>query len=133
MGAYRNLVMHACPLSMPNKRAWIRLGAINLSDEKKLPRIIAPIPKNPDLISIERNKFEFFSDFTGLIDQYFDRSNDESESIDLLEYSIDVMENFSKLLCETIPLSPLEGQMMVFDRHNIIGEIKIVTGINKKP
>ena len=84
---------------MPNKRAWIRLGAINLSDEKKLPRIIAPIPKNPDLISIERNKFEFFSDFTGLIDQYFDRSNDESESIDLLEYSIDVMENFSKLLC----------------------------------
>ena len=83
---------------MPNKRAWIRLGAINLSDEKKLPRIIAPIPKNPDLISIERNKFEFFSDFTGLIDQYFDRSNDESESIDLLEYSIDVMENFSKLL-----------------------------------
>lgn len=133
LGAYRNLVMHACPLSMPNKRAWIRLGTINLSDEKKLPRIIAPIPKNPDLISIERNKFEFFSDFTGLIDQYFDRSNDESESIDLLEYSIDVMENFSKLLCETIPLSPLEGQMMVFGRHNIIGEIKIVTGIDKKP
>ncbi|WP_243836576.1 hypothetical protein [Acinetobacter haemolyticus] len=31
LGAYRDLVMHACPLSMPNKRAFIRLGSISLS------------------------------------------------------------------------------------------------------
>lgn len=132
LGSYRDLVMHACPLSMPNKRAWIRLGAISLSDAKQLPRIIAPIPKSPDLISTERNKFEFFTDFTGLIDQYFDRSNDESESIDLLEYSVEVMQNFAKLLCETIPLSPIEGQMMIFGRHNIIGEVKITSSVDNK-
>ncbi|MDN8245380.1 hypothetical protein QZK48_02300 [Acinetobacter baumannii] len=133
LGAYRDLVMHACPLSMPNKRAWIRLGTINLYDAKQLPRIIAPIPKNPDLISIERNKFEFFTDFTRLIDQYFDRSNDESESIDLLEYSVEVMQEFSKLLCETIPLSPIKGQMMRFDRSNIIGEVKIISNHTTEP
>lgn len=127
LGAYRDLVMHACPLSMPNKRAWIRLETTNLFDNKQLPRIIAPIPKNPDSISIERNKFEFFTDFTRLIDQYFDRSNDESESIDLLEYSVEVMQYFGELLCETIPLSPIKGQMMMFGPHNIIGEVKIIS------
>lgn len=125
LGAYRDLVMHACPLSMPNKRAWIRLDAINLLDDKQLPRIIAPIPKSPDSIKFERNKFEFFTDFEKLINQFFDRSNDESESIDLLEYSVNIMENFSALLCKTIALSPIKGQMMVFGPHNIKGDIKI--------
>lgn len=127
LGAYRDLVMHACPLSMPNKRSWIRLEAVDLSDNRQLPRIIAPIPKNPDEISIERNKFEFFTDFTRFIDQYFDRSNNESESIDLLEYSVEVMQEFAKLLCETIPLSPIKGQMMIFGPHNIIGKVKITS------
>lgn len=125
LGVYRDVVMHACPLSMPNKKAWVRLDSINLIGSQQAPRIIAPIPRNPELIKLERNNYEFFQDFTKQVDQFFDRSNDEDKSIDLLEYSLEVMQNFSKLLWETIYLSPVQGEIMAFGPHNIIGDIKI--------
>lgn len=125
LGVYRDLVMHACPLSMPNKKAWIRLGSIDLKGGQEFPIIIAPIPKNPELIKLERNSFKFFKDFMNQAEMFFDQSNEKEDSIDLLEYSVEIMGQFSKLLWELIESSPVKGEMIHFGEHNIIGEIKI--------
>lgn len=121
LGCYRDLVMHACPLSMPKQRAWIRCETIAIGNNKQLPRIIAPIPKNPAVIKNDRNSFKYFKDFKAQANDFFGKSNNKDESIDLLEYSSEVMSEFSVFLRLAVERSPVEGITMVFDRRNIVG------------
>ncbi|WP_434145436.1 hypothetical protein [Photobacterium leiognathi] len=124
LGVYRDLVMHACPLSMPKQRVWIRTGTLQLLDNKLLPQIIAPIPKDPLSLKNERNSFKYFNDFEQQANAFFNQANDEDESIDILSYAINVMDNFSELLWLTIEQSPLEGIQQTFGPHNIIGKVR---------
>ncbi|MCU8395879.1 hypothetical protein M2G63_20510 [Vibrio vulnificus] len=126
LGVYRDLVMHACPLSMPKQRVWIRTGTIELLGNKLLPQIIAPIPKKPLDLKNERNSFKYFSDFERQANAFFNQANDEEESIDILSYAIDVMDNFSTLLWLTIEQSPLKGIQQTFGPHNIIGNVRTI-------
>jgi hypothetical protein len=125
LGVYRDLVMHACPLSMPKQRVWIRTKTIELLGEKSLPQIIAPIPKKPLDLKSERDSFKYFSDFERQASAFFNQANDEDESIDILSFACDVMDNFSMLLWLTIEQSPIKGIRQSFGPHNIIGDVKM--------
>jgi hypothetical protein len=120
LSLYRDLVMHACPLSMPKQRVWIRCEATELLGGKLLPRIVAPIPNDPLDLKTERNSFEFFRDFQKQADDFFGKSNNLDTSIDLLEYSCVVMDEFSELLWLCAEQSPLEGEIMSFGPHNTL-------------
>jgi hypothetical protein len=126
LSLYRDLVMHACPLSMPKQQVWIRCEATELLGGKLLPRIVAPIPNDPLALKTERNSFEFFRDFQKQADDFFGKSNNQDTSIDLLEYSCVVMDEFSKLLWLSAEQSPLEGEIMSFGPHNIIGDVRTI-------
>lgn len=123
LGIYRDLVMHACPIAMSNKRNYIRTTTLSLPDNQLLPLVVAPIPKSPELIKIDRNSFKYFTDFQKQTDSFFDLSNDESSSIDILTYAISAMNDFTELLWRTISQSPLKGKILTFGPHNIKGPV----------
>jgi hypothetical protein len=126
LGVYRDLVMHACPLSMPKQRVWIRTATVELPGNKLLPQIIAPIPKNPLELKQDRNSFKHFSDFEQQVNEFFTQSNNPDESIDILLYALNMMDNFSELIWRTIEQSPLNGMQQTFGPHNMIGGVREV-------
>ena len=125
LGIYRDLVMHACPIAMSNKRNYIRTTTLLLPNDQFLPLVVAPIPKSPEFIKIDRNNFKYFSDFKRQTDSFFDLSNDELSSVDILTYAISTMNDFTELLWRTISQSPLQGKIMTFWPHNIKGPVII--------
>ncbi|MCG9965083.1 hypothetical protein [Shewanella cutis] len=121
LGIYRDLVMHACPIAISNKRNYIRTTTLLLPNDQFLPLVVAPIPKSPEFIKIDRNNFKYFSDFKKQTDSFFDLSNDESSSVDILTYAISTMSDFTELLWRTISQSPLQVKILTFGPHNTKG------------
>jgi len=126
LGSYRDLVTHACPMSMAGGYFWIRVESLKLNDGKLLPKIVAPIPLNPEEIKLERNTLESFERFDQKLKEFFGKSNDEKQSVDILTYSKAVMGNFSSFIWELAEESPYKGIKHTITDDEIVGKIKIV-------
>lgn len=126
LGSYRDLVTHACPMSMAGGHLWIRVESITLNEGKLLPKIVAPIPLNPEAIKLERNTLESFDKFDQKLKEFFGQSNDEKQSHDILTYSKTVMANFSSFIWELAEESPYKGIKHTITDNDVIGKIKIV-------
>ncbi|WOT05368.1 hypothetical protein [Shewanella youngdeokensis] len=97
-----------------------------LNEGKLLPKIVAPIPLNPEAIKLERNTLESFDKFDQKLKEFFGQSNDEKQSHDILTYSKTVMVNFSSFIWELSEESPYKGIKHTITDNDVIGKIKIV-------
>lgn len=126
LGAYRDLVVHACPLSMAGGNVMLRMGSVSIADGKVLPKIIAPIPNNPEEIKVKRSSFESFKGLENKVTEFFERANDTRNSRDILTYAFEVMLNFSEFSWRILNDSPFKGRQITITSKDIIGDIQVI-------
>ncbi|BBO28031.1 hypothetical protein AltI4_24190 [Alteromonas sp. I4] len=125
LGAYRDLVVHACPLSMAGGKVMLRMDSVSITGGKLLPQIFAPIPNNPEEITVERSSFQSFNSFESKVSEFFDRANDKHNSLDILTYAFEVMTNFSEFLWLILKDSPFKGKQITITEKDIVGDIRL--------
>lgn len=126
LGSYRDLVAHSAPLAQAEKRLFAICETLPINDDK-LPIICCPIPKNPLEIAASRSKGDLFEDFEKQFKLFVGMATEEGPHIDGLDYCHEVMSELSKLANKLGGRSPVKPQMMVLDKSNIIGEVKVET------
>jgi hypothetical protein len=125
LGDYRDLVVHLAPLATAEKRLYAEIRQFELPKNLHLPYIICPIPDNPAEINSARSKGTYFEDFEKLIDTFTKGGVMRPPQRDGLDYCHRVLGRLAELALTLSRTSPVEPQMPVFDKANIIGPIKI--------
>lgn len=123
LGAYRDLAVHSAPLAQAERLLFAIAKKINIPGGE-LPYICCPMPKNPGGISASRANGSVFDDFEKQINRYVGVGDEEYGYIDGLEYCHEILGLMSGLANKLASRSPVKPQIMVFDRSNIIGDIK---------
>ncbi|GAB3319257.1 hypothetical protein GCM10027428_23720 [Haliea atlantica] len=126
VGSYRDLVTHACPMFMADSQLWIRIEGLSLVGDKVIPKVLAPIPKNPATIKLERNTPGEFYKFEKRLRDFVGDSNDAANSQDILTYATSVMRNFSDFIWRLSEEVPYKGVTYTVKSSEIIGEIEII-------
>ncbi len=124
LSAYRDLVIHSAPLAHAEKKLYAISRTISIPDGE-LPAICCPIPRNPHGISTARSNGSMFKDFEEQWNKYVGLTLDEGTHIDGLDYCHEVLGYMSELANNLASRSPVKPQMVVIDKSNIIGDIKI--------
>lgn len=124
LGAYRDLAVHSAPLAQAERKLFAITKKVEIPGGE-LPYICCPIPKNPHQISAARANGSMFENFEEQFNRYIGVGEEKTDHIDGLEYCHEVLGLMSNLANILASRSPVKPQMMVFDRSNIIGEVKI--------
>lgn len=124
LGEYRDLVVHSAPLTHAENRIFAICKSIEF-DGVELPTVCCPIPPNPMKISKLRAKGALFEDFEEQLKIYSNLNEEHGPFIDGLEYCHTTLNRMSELAVKLAERSPVEPQRMVFDKSNIIGEVRI--------
>jgi hypothetical protein len=125
LGNYRDLIIHSAPLAQARKKFFIKTSFIEISQEKKQPIIICPIPINPSQIRNLRASGTYFKDFKNQFETFAGLISDEKTSIDGLQYIHQIFGELSQHLIQLATYSPIEPKMMEFNNSNIIGPTEI--------
>ncbi len=126
LGEYRDLVVHSAPLAKAERKLWAIHEITELGDSGGfLPAVKFPIPENPSSISRVRANGDLFRDFTRQFETFAKASAGESPNRDGLAYAHDVMRRLAGLSALLVEKSPVAPEMMVFDKTNIIGEVRV--------
>lgn len=89
-----------------------------------LPIIRCPIPENPAEISSSRSTGIHFESFEKQFNVFVKAAKGDIPMIDGLDYASGALGNLAKLFEKVAKKSPIAPKIMVFDKTNIIGEIK---------
>ncbi|WP_312904198.1 hypothetical protein [Stutzerimonas nitrititolerans] len=106
LGAYRNLVVHAAPLSQAGESLYAVARHFPLPEGEKLPAVKLPIPKNPSSLRDARNNGGYFEnvDFA----RFSNSVKDVENCNDALEYSHLCMQLLGALSGSIAKVSPLK-------------------------
>jgi hypothetical protein len=106
LGAYRNLVVHAAPLSQAGESLYAVVRHFPLPQGEKLPAIKLPIPKNASNLREARNNGDYFEnvDFA----RFSNSVKDVENCNDALEYSHLCMQLLGALSESIAKISPLK-------------------------
>jgi hypothetical protein len=126
LGEYRDLVVHSAPLAKAEQKLFAVCDVIDIGESGGLlPSVRFPIPENPQVISKMRATGDLFEDFTLQFEAFIKAIASEMPNRDGLIYAHDVMSKLVTLSAMLADKSPLRPEMMVFDKSNIIGAVRI--------
>lgn len=125
LGYYRDLVVHSAPLAQAERRLFSVCDKLPMDENRSLPIIRCPIPENPSKILASRSSGIHFANFDDQLNMFVKAAKGDIPMIDGLDYASAVLYNLATLLEIAADKSPLAPQMMVFNRSNIIGDVKV--------
>jgi hypothetical protein len=89
-----------------------------------MPMLRCPIPDSPGAILSARSTRDHFADFEEQFNAFAKAGAGEVPAIDGMEYASEVLGRVSSLAKEIAERSPVPGEMPVFDKSNIIGDVR---------
>ena len=125
LGHYRDLVVHSAPLAQAKAKLFSVCGQLHVADGVNIPIVRCPIPDSPAKIHSARSTGEHFSDFENQFNSFAKAAAGDISAVDGSEYASIALGNLVKLAESMSEKSPVPPEMMVFDKSNIIGDVKI--------
>lgn len=124
LGNYRDIVVHSAPLAQAEKKLFSKCEVIKLTDGEQLPIIRCPIPEDPAQILTSRSTGYHFKDFDNQFNIYIDAFRGDMPMVDGLDYASNSLGKLAILSGKVAEKSPIAPEILVFNKSNIIGEIK---------
>lgn len=125
LGNYRDLVVHSAPLAQAKAKLFSVCDQLPVADGASIPIIRCPIPDGPAKILSARSTGEHFSDFENQFNSFAKAAAGDISAVDGVEYASAALCSLAKLAESITEGSPVPPGMMVFDKSNIIGDVKI--------
>lgn len=125
LGKYRNLVVHAAPLALAQRRLWVWCQAHPLPDGDLLPTVRFPLPPNPAAIMKARDNPDY-EDFEKLAQDFAGVAKVSSTLLDALQYAHGVLGDAAELATELAAFSPVAPRMPTLRRDDLVGPLRWV-------
>jgi hypothetical protein len=123
LGKYRNLVVHAAPLALAQRRLWVWCQAHSLPDGSLLPTVRFPLPPNPAGIVKARDNPDY-EDFEKMTKEFAGIAEVSPSLLDALQYAHGVVGDAAELAAELATFSPIQPQMPTLRRTDLGGPLR---------
>jgi hypothetical protein len=124
LGNYRDLIIHSAPLAQARAKLFARCEELKVPEGVLMPMLRCPIPDSPGAILSARSTRDHFADFEEQFDAFAKAGAGGTPTIDGMDYASEVLGRLSILAKEIGERSPVAGEMIVFDKSNIIGDVR---------
>lgn len=125
MSSYRNLIVHSAPLAIAQEKVLAKCTELKVEGKGGIPSVRYFLPKSPEAICNSRSQGSHFIDFSNMIEKFSPSGEEQKQTLDGMDYAHSVLGKIGKLAGDLARESPIAPEPMVFDKSNIIGEIKI--------
>ncbi|MEX5586888.1 hypothetical protein [Pseudomonas urmiensis] len=119
LGAYRNLVVHTAPLASAGRTLLAFTRLIELPDGQELPAIKIPVPLNPSELIGSRTSGEYFDDPEMNFARLKNFIDDQSPSVDAMEYAHLSLQKLASLCSAISTLAPLVPEIPTIIPQNL--------------
>lgn len=125
LGNYRDLVVHSSPLAQAKSRLFSTCGELTLRNGSRLPSINCPLPEDPANILKSRSSGSHFEDFDKQFNLFIEAAKGGIPMVDGLDYAGRSLGQLARLAYIIAKKSPINPEVPLFNKSNIIGGIKI--------
>lgn len=124
MSSYRNLIVHSAPLAIAQEKVLAKCTELKVEGKGSIPSVRYFLPKDPETIYKSRSQGSHFIDFSNMIEKFAQFEEEQKPPLDGMDYAHSVLKKMGELARDLARKSPIAAERMVFDKSNIIGEIK---------